>query len=240
MRREHRVEIWWSRIERHSGRYLETGLTQEERQEASGFVSPTAHLHYAAGRCLRRLALSSITGTPASLLAFHADAAGRPFLAHPPSDFDFNIAHSGELVACVVSGFGRVGVDVEQTGRSVEIERLSSRHFSHDEHRSLMRRSHDNRREHFLILWTLKEAYLKALGVGLRRDPATFSFDVDGDEIAIRDHLDPDVGARWTFLRVALLDGYTAALCMPRVGDPEGSLVKVESALIIDTQSRSE
>jgi 4'-phosphopantetheinyl transferase len=73
-----------------------------------------------------------------------------------------------------------------------------------------------------LSFWTLKEAYIKARGMGLSLTLDKISF-VFGDTEGIRLELDPclnDVSGRWRF---CLLDhaGHRIALMAERATDPE-------------------
>lgn len=78
-----------------------------------------------------------------------------------PDDWDFNISHSGNLVACALSRQGRIGIDVERH-RDLEPQRFK-RCFSTAE---LAWMGHDAGR--FIDLWTRKEAVIKASGIGLK------------------------------------------------------------------------
>ena len=73
----------------------------------------------------------------------------------------FSLAHSGGLVVCALAPHGRIGVDVELP-RPRDVGAIAERYFSSEESRWV---GAELRR--FLRLWVLKEAYLKALGVGI-------------------------------------------------------------------------
>jgi 4'-phosphopantetheinyl transferase len=60
-----------------------------------------------------------------------------------------------------------VGVDVERIDRRVDIDQLSRSVFSDAERAALMALVDDEKRKRFFQLWTLKEAYIKAVGRGL-------------------------------------------------------------------------
>lgn len=95
---------------------------------------------------------------------------GRPRVAD--ERIDVGIAHSGRVLAFAIGHDARVGIDVEVVGdRTPErLERLASRVFSERELAEWQARPGDeHRRQAFLRAWTTKEAYLKALGVGLAR-----------------------------------------------------------------------
>lgn len=72
---------------------------------------------------------------------------------------DFNISHSGDLVACAIAADGRVGIDVERR-REVRIEAFQK--FLRPHERVWV--GADQRR--FFELWTQKEAIVKGFGRG--------------------------------------------------------------------------
>jgi 4'-phosphopantetheinyl transferase len=81
---------------------------------------------------------------------------GKPRCALP---VDFNISHSGDLVACALSDESNVGVDVEKL-RDIRIEAFQR--FLSARERAWV--GDDGRR--FLKLWTQKEAVVKGDGRG--------------------------------------------------------------------------
>lgn len=103
-------------------------------------------------------------------------ALGKPYLEGRP--IDFNLSHTRGGVT-VLLGRGELGVDVERADRRVDVERVGVRSFTHAELRWV--RSGDPN-ERFIRMWTLKEAYMKARGLGLRLSPKTFSFEVAEQE----------------------------------------------------------
>jgi 4'-phosphopantetheinyl transferase len=80
---------------------------------------------------------------------------------------DFNLSHTPGLAAVAVSRATCVGVDAETIDRSGEHLELADRYFSPEEARSLRALPPELRLWRFLELWTLKEAYAKACGMGL-------------------------------------------------------------------------
>ena len=113
---------------------------------------------------------------------------------------EFNISHSGDWVIGI-AGDGPLGVDVEEIkpGYALLIDVLSSREFQ-----TLEKMSESKRTTQFIRLWTLKEAYLKALGLGLNGMPRTLSFRLNEDEIARLEEQTSDPFSHHTFL----LDNY--------------------------------
>lgn len=101
------------------------------------------------------------------------DANGRP-CSDPP--VDVSLSHSGGWIAAAACETGRIGIDVE-TLRDVAPS-LAQRCLSAAELAWLERAEPGGPRDlRFCRLWTAKEAYLKATGVGLAADPREVSID---------------------------------------------------------------
>jgi 4'-phosphopantetheinyl transferase len=84
----------------------------------------------------------------------------RPYFDH---SFDFNISHAGEYVVCGFSFHGQIGVDVEEMN-NIPLEDFTS-NFSATEWSYILVGNEPMNR--FYNYWTKKEAFLKALGIGL-------------------------------------------------------------------------
>lgn len=95
--------------------------------------------------------------------AYHLECteAGKPFLPECPA-LHFNLSHCSGLAACLLSPL-ECGVDVEFC-RPLR-ERVVRRVFSEKEKQALALA--DDPDLLFTALWTLKEAYVKALGIGI-------------------------------------------------------------------------
>jgi 4'-phosphopantetheinyl transferase len=98
---------------------------------------------------------------------------GRPVLAGGPS---FSVSHSGGLALVALAPADvLVGVDVEQVRRRANLDKLAARVLSPEELAQWRATPPAERLVAFLRQWTAKEAYLKALGLGI----ATRLADVD-------------------------------------------------------------
>ncbi len=91
---------------------------------------------------------------------------GKPALASSASGFHFNVSHSGDwgLIAVARSD---VGVDVEQVRPRRASARLADRFLTAGERSLLESRAASHGEAGFFMIWSRKEAYLKAVGVGL-------------------------------------------------------------------------
>ena len=96
---------------------------------------------------------------------------GKPYLKKPQNLF-FNISHSGNYAALAFSG-SEVGVDIELR-KQTNISSVVS-FFCKAEQDYIESFNENEKLEAFYSIWTLKESYIKALGIGLQRGLDTFS-----------------------------------------------------------------
>lgn len=154
---------------------------------------------------------------------------------------DFNVSHTEGLVVCGLTAqdppVPMIGVDVERIDRKVDVQ-LAERYFSPPEIRWLDSiPAALDKQEGFLRLWTLKEAFIKAIGTGLRTPLDQFAI-VDADSqtpslqflddalesdavATFREQVNPDVelspNHRWRLRQIVPRDGFFAAVaaCVP-------------------------
>ena len=137
---------------------------------------------YAAAHALLRAALSRDGDRAPESWRFDKDAHDKPFLLDQGAvRTSFSLSHTRGMVACAVTRGADVdvGVDVECIDREVDAAEIAARFFAPVEARLLAQLDADARRDRFFDLWTLKEAFVKALGVGLSMSLASLVFAVD-------------------------------------------------------------
>ena len=91
----------------------------------------------------------------------------------------FNVSHTRGCVACAITSSAPLGVDVQRTDQSQRVQEIADRYFSQKEAAWLRQCSDKLRNIRFAELWTLKEAFLKAVGVGLSGSLTCVSFRFD-------------------------------------------------------------
>jgi len=144
-------------------------LSSEERQRHARFRFERDRDLYVLAHGMLRRVLSRHAGVPPATLEFRTLEHGRPELAAPEAALSlrFNLTHTEGLAACAVAVGRAVGVDAERVTRDADIRALSPRVFSTDERRAIDERDGQAARDRFFEHWTLKEAYVKAVGKGL-------------------------------------------------------------------------
>lgn len=142
----------------------------------------------------------------------HRASSGRPGCAPP---LDVSLSHSGGWIAAAVSRSGRVGIDVEAV-RDVHAP-LARRCLSETELDWLDGADTGaSRNQRFFRLWTAKEAFLKALGVGLAVDPRDVPLAVSCDELGLRGW----AAERWKLSELAQSRGVCVTVCVERAAQP--------------------
>jgi 4'-phosphopantetheinyl transferase len=201
------AHLWWAVPERFTdpgelARYR-AALTDEERRKTDRFRFARDRQLCLLARVLARTTLSRYDSVDVSDWGFVTNDCGRPAIESPASSLRFNLSHTAGMVVCLVARDLDVGVDVEPRSRSGEWLDLASRFFSPEEAAALRQVEEEDRPRRFLEYWTLKEAYIKARGMGLAIPLAHFSFDLPPrrpDDVRIRfaPALD-DAPGRWQF-----------------------------------------
>ena len=137
-------------------------------------------------------------------------ASGRP-CADPP--VDASMSHSGRWVAVALCRTGRIGIDVE-TVRPVTPS-LAERCLSPDELAWMKEVEPGAAQNHrFFRLWTAKEAFLKATGVGLSADPRRIRIDCAGEEPVMIGR----AAQAWRLSCASPAAGVCVSVCMERAG----------------------
>jgi 4'-phosphopantetheinyl transferase len=198
-------------------------LSPEESARYARYLVPGAAQTFLAARLLVRSVLSAYAPVPPWDWRFETNRWGRPYIANPeaPRELLFNLSHKPGAVTCLV-GCGRdLGVDVEHSASRPYLLEIASRFFSPSETAALTALPEEGRIQRFFELWTLKEAYIKARGVGLSLGLANFSFSPCGDTATVR--FEPgfdDDPAIWEFRLFRLIGEHLIATAVRRTSSP--------------------
>jgi 4'-phosphopantetheinyl transferase len=175
-------------------------LSEDELARWERFKFDRHRREYLATHALARIGLSYYSALRPEAWLFQMNSYGKPSV-DPESELKFNLSNSPSLVVCLIGAGTEVGVDLEPRERSASIAEVGPRMFSPRELEQLESLREDERPERCLQLWTLKEAYIKARGMGLAMPLNNFSF-LFGGSPGIRLALDPSLGdepGRWRF-----------------------------------------
>lgn len=182
-------------------------LSPDEVARCQSYKYDRSRREYLATHALARTALSYGRETKPGELRFRIGTHGKPSL-DPQCGLQFNLSNSAGLVVCLVWEGGVLGVDVEPRTRAESIRDVAGRMFSPLELAQLNSLPKDRQHQRCLELWTLKESYIKARGMGFKLPLREFSFVFD-ESNNIRLQLEPslhDDETRWRFCIVEHAD----------------------------------
>jgi len=120
----------------------------------------------AAARAALRTILGGYLGLEAAQVPLRTTALGKPELSPATHGPAFSLSHTGHLAVVAVAARPALGVDIELAERRVSLS-VMKRALDEQELASVLGTPDAGRDEAFLRHWTAKEAYVKALGIGL-------------------------------------------------------------------------
>ena len=194
-------------------------LSAAERARAGSFHFPAGRAHYTIGRGVTRFVLADLLGVLPGELRFAYGPQGKPELAAGahPAGWHFNLSHSAHLALLAVTRLAPVGVDVEQLRPVSDQGAIARRFFSPAEHAALLALPPADQTAGFFNLWTRKEAWLKATGVGITGglDQVEVSLALAEPARLLRLFGDVAAAQTWTLTALDPAPGFTGALALP-------------------------
>jgi 4'-phosphopantetheinyl transferase len=234
---ENRVNVWWLDLATLSDGHwptLEALLDTEERERAQRFHFLHDRHAYIAAHAVARALLTHWTGHEASSWRFIIGPYGKPEVVSPLDQpaLRINLSHTRGLIGVALTPHHDIGVDVEWLERQCDIDGLAQQVFTPEERALLHNKPADQKQDIFLTLWTLKEAYIKAIGKGLSQPLDAFHFSLEPLAIQFKAALLDDVPndpKTWGFHRANPTDTHRLALAI-RHPDPSSLDVTIEAA----------
>jgi len=217
-------------------------LSPAERSRYESIRPTHVRYEFLLGRALLRSTLSRYTPVAPAAWVFRETARGRLELDAPRDApaLRFNIAHAEGLVACLVTHRAACGVDVEHPRRRLDIGRFAGRFYAPHEAAAVRRAAPADRAALFYSIWTLKEAYLKARGLGISVPLASLSFAIEEERIAAR--FEPplaDSPSAWSFALFESPSGHRIGVALAGGGRAARDLA-ARRAIPLVSDSRSE
>ncbi len=126
-----------------------------------------------------RKVLSEYAPLDASEWQFSTLAGGKPIITNPMQSLYFNLSHTQDIIVCAISENRAVGVDIEFLDKPRQFMPIAKNYFAKEEVEKLQNLNFTEQKEYFYRLWTLKEAYLKAQGLGITVALDNIYFDID-------------------------------------------------------------
>ena len=169
---------------------------------------------YVAAHGLVRLILTEYAPAPPASWRFLSGPFGKPTAIDDAgrTPVQFSLSHTRGMVAIALTRSCPVGVDVEEM-IDQPLDDLKRMVLGEHEAADLLAHLPEMHTRRFLEFWTLKEAYLKARGVGLQQPPGEIEFQLEpGKRPTIRcANANDDEPEAWHFWNAFSFSGHVAA-----------------------------
>jgi 4'-phosphopantetheinyl transferase len=201
------AHVWWLALadvpEDASNLWLAI-LDEEERARAGRFMRAADRRQFIVAHGMLRAFLSYFLGGAPQDWRFITGSHGKPALhpIHRLQGIEFNISHTDGAVACAIAQGSATGVDIEDEESTCDHLSVAQAYFARAEFMLVRDAPAAERKAIFSQLWTLKEAYVKALGQGLSIALDGFAFSLSPIAISFSDARGGDPG-RWQFESIA-------------------------------------
>jgi 4'-phosphopantetheinyl transferase len=161
--------------------------------------------------------MSHYVGVKPGMITFTRGQYGKPNLLWPQTNgLNFSLSQT-EGVALLSFAYTRaIGVDIEKEKNIPDLMMVGNEVFSDRELKALQAREGVSRMRRFFTMWTRKEAYLKALGLGFGIDPRQVTL-LDAPQLGngrfqlVRDM---SVARLWSLFDLGIEPGIKAAMAV--------------------------
>lgn len=191
---------------------MSTLLAPAEHARAARFGRPALRDRYIAGRAMLRRLLGERLAMPPESIQIRRGHRGRPQV-EPATALDFNVSHTGGYALIGIASSGRIGVDIEHEGRTLNVDGVARKFMAPGEQAMLATLTLDQRRRTLLRLWTCKEAMSKATGDALSAPFRHIEIALDGHARVLGGPT-PYVPHDWTLHAIRTPGDHLAAIAL--------------------------
>jgi 4'-phosphopantetheinyl transferase len=199
-------------------------LSAEEQRRAGAFRAEEDRRQYIAAHAALRILLGSVLECAPSSIDFAGEGGSKPSLSSAglpdPAGpgLRFNLSHTRRAALVALSIDREVGVDIEWERPMEDLYGMARSVMSQEELGRWRGLKPKSQLHAFYEVWTRKESYLKAIGLGLFRDLQEVTVPVSTK----MKERQPDGSWRvrdssgegdWTVRDVAVWEGYSASVC---------------------------
>lgn len=161
-----KADVYFAEVKELDQKELKQYISHKEAERAALFQSEKDKNTYICCHALLRLVISGKLNILPDSISFMKEKGNKPFIKDYP--LHFNISHTSEAFAFVISDKS-AGIDLENIQRRIGTATFMNASFNPAERRFITACTGETK-ERLFLLWTRKEALLKALGTGIASD----------------------------------------------------------------------
>lgn len=192
-------------------------LAEDEKERWQRFRFNKHKHQYLMTRALVRTTLSRYADVEPENWRFSKNQYGKPAINSPKSELFFNLSNTETLIACAVCKQQDIGFDIETMQHKSSTVEIAKRFFSKQEVEALLEVKQEQQRQRFFQYWTLKEAFIKAKGMGLYLPLQQFTFSLDETNKILKLAFDKclnDNARDWQYWLLQVTENHYAAVCI--------------------------
>ena len=197
---------------------LSSYLSVDESARAERFAFEHLRRRFTASRGLLRLLLSRYTHLLPEKIAFSYNPQGKPSINNSDAAnvLHFNVSHTDDVVLIGVALQHPIGIDLEALRPMTDMIQIARRFFAPAEYKHLEATPEGDHQRLFFRYWVQKEAYIKAIGLGLSFAPNRFTVSVGGDTSPVLVSVDGSSSAAhgWHLAELHPASGFIGALAI--------------------------
>lgn len=180
-------------------------LGEKGRERISFFKFKQVQESYIISQGGLRLMLSYYLGIEPDKVDIGRKSKGKPIsIDHP--NLRFNMSNSGRRVVYAFSLDEEIGIDLERLRDMPDLDELIEKNYNNYE-QNYINKIPEKRLYRFFKFWTIKESYLKAIGVGMRIPPEDLEFEIQNGEYSLQSIRGVVDTEDWIFKDFELEDG---------------------------------
>jgi 4'-phosphopantetheinyl transferase len=215
------VHVWRAKLDQSDPLVdkLSSVLSADEKERASRFHDDGDKKRFIACRAILRIILSRYSGVDARRLEFEYGTHGKPSLTRrtgTKAALRFSSSHSHSLSLFAVTVNQEIGIDTEYIRPVSDRDEIVDRYFTSGEKIVYGRLAPDAKQPAFFNGWTRKEAYLKAIGVGVNQPLRTVEVSLEPGKPArlLRIEGNPRQAAAWSLYELSLGADYAGVVAV--------------------------
>lgn len=191
-------------------------LDDKEQQVFHRYLVDFKKAEFLLGRLLLKTQLAERLGISPQEIRFDKNKYGKLFL--PDNYYKkyqekvfFNLSHTNKMIVCAFTTLGEVGVDVEYTSKD-HLKVMPNMYVEHEIAHVKAEQSQAEQFRAFYMLWTRKEAYIKARGMGFSLPPLTFTVPLKFGQAALKE---------WEYFTFQPIDDYLISTAIEKLFEVE-------------------
>ncbi len=171
-------------------------------------------------RGILRIILSKYLDITPQEIIFNYSEKGKPYIETSlnQNEIQFNLSHSENLVLYAITKQSQIGIDIEKIRDNCNVTSLAKRFFTPNEYQIIKELNDQKKYQIFFQTWTLKEAYLKAIGLGLSGGLDSLLIDINSlDSDLIKFQINQQIVNDWLLKKIEIDSNFMAAIAIQTV-----------------------